>query len=123
VEEQLRNLNSKGVELSLDDFGTGYSSLTYLHQIPVKEVKIDKSFVEKLDDKNKLLIVKSIVDLGHNLGLRVVAEGVESKNQVDALKNLGCERLQGYYFSEPKPKKEIDLWLRNYHETYSERWL
>jgi len=122
VEKQLRNLNIKGIELSLDDFGTGYSSLTYLHQLPVKEVKIDQSFVKKLDHKNKFLIVKSIVDLGHNLGLRVVAEGVETKNHVNALKSLGCDRLQGYYFSKPKPAKEIDLWLRHYHETYSEGW-
>jgi EAL domain-containing protein (putative c-di-GMP-specific phosphodiesterase class I) len=123
VEQQLQNLNTKGIELSLDDFGTGYSSLTYLHQLPVIEVKIDQSFVKKLDHKNKLLIVKSIVDLGHNLGLRIIAEGVETKNHVDALKNLGCERLQGYYFSKPKPAKKIDLWLRNYYETYSECWL
>jgi EAL domain-containing protein (putative c-di-GMP-specific phosphodiesterase class I) len=123
VEEQLRNLNAEGIELSLDDFGTGYSSLTYLHQLPVKEVKIDQSFVKKLDNKNKLLIVKSIVDLGHNLGLRVVAEGVETQNHVDALKSLRCERLQGYYFSKPKPAKEIDLWLRSYHGTNSDSWL
>ena len=123
VEEQLRDLNAKGIELSLDDFGTGYSSLTYLHQLPVKEVKIDQSFVKKLDHKNKLLIVKSIVDLGHNLGLRVIAEGVETENHVDALKSLGCERLQGYYFSKPKPAEEIDQWLRSYHGTYSESWL
>ncbi len=115
VEEQLQNLNSKGIELSLDDFGTGYSSLTYLHQLPVEEVKIDQSFVKKLDHKNKLVIVKSIVDLAHNLGLRVVAEGVETKSQVDTLKSLGCERLQGYYFSKPQPINEIDLWLRNYN--------
>jgi diguanylate cyclase (GGDEF)-like protein len=114
VEEQLQNLNANGIELSLDDFGTGYSSLTYLHQLPVKEVKIDQSFVKQLDHKNKLLIVKSIVDLGHNLGLRVVAEGVETKGQVDALKRLGCDRLQGNYFSKPKPAKEIDPWLRSY---------
>lgn len=122
VEEQLRNLNKNGIELSLDDFGSGYSSLTYLNQLPVKEVKIDQSFVKKLDNKNSLLIVKSIVDLGHNLGLRIVAEGVETKNHVDALESLGCERLQGYYYSKPKPVKEIDLWLRNYHKTYSGSW-
>jgi diguanylate cyclase (GGDEF)-like protein len=115
VEEQLQNLNAKGIELSLDDFGTGYSSLTYLHQLPVKEVKIDQSFVKQLDHKNQLLICKSIVDLGHNLGLRVVAEGVETKGQVDALKRLGCDRLQGYYFLKPKPATEIDLWLRSYY--------
>ena len=119
VEEQLRDLNANGIELSLDDFGTGYSSLTYLHQLPVKEVKIDQSFVKKLDNKNKLLIVKSIVDLGHNLGLRVVAEGVETKYHVDVLTSLGCERLQGYYFAKPKPAKDVDRWLRNYQETYA----
>jgi diguanylate cyclase (GGDEF)-like protein len=119
VEEQLRDLNANGIELSLDDFGTGYSSLTYLHQLPVKEVKIDQSFVKKLDNKNKLLIVKSIVDLGHNLGLRVVAEGVETKYHVDVLTSLGCERLQGYYFAKPKLAKDVDRWLRNYQETYA----
>ena len=123
VDERMCNLNKQGIELSLDDFGTGYSSLTYLHQLPVKEVKIDQSFVIKLDDKNKFLIVKSIVDLGHNLDLRVVAEGVETESHVDALKDLGCDRLQGYYFSKPQPIKEIDLWLRNYYETYSGSWL
>jgi len=114
VEEQLRNLNAKGIELSLDDFGTGYSSLTYLNRLPLNEVKIDKSFVNKLNHTKNLLVVKSIIDLGHNLGLRVVAEGVETKNQVDALTNLECDRLQGYYFSKPESAKEIDLWLRNY---------
>jgi EAL domain-containing protein (putative c-di-GMP-specific phosphodiesterase class I) len=79
--------------------------------------------VKKLDHKNKLLIVKSIVDLGHNLGLRVVAEGVETENHVDVLKNLGCDRLQGYYFSKPKPAEEIDQWLRSYHGTNSDSWL
>jgi EAL domain-containing protein (putative c-di-GMP-specific phosphodiesterase class I) len=120
IEEQLRNLNTNGIGLSLDDFGTGYSSLTYLSQLPIKELKIDQSFVKKLGYKNNLLIVKSIVDLGHNLGLRVIAEGVETQKHVDVLKSMGCERLQGYYFSKPKPAKEMDLWLRNYHESYSE---
>jgi diguanylate cyclase (GGDEF)-like protein len=123
VDEQMQNLKEYGIELSLDDFGTGYSSLTYLHQLPVKEVKIDQSFVRKLDNKNKFLIVKSIVDLGHNLGLRIVAEGVETESHVDALKGMGCERLQGYYFSKPQSVEEIDLWLLNYYETYSGSWL
>ncbi|MFT5224302.1 MAG: diguanylate cyclase (GGDEF)-like protein [Polaribacter sp.] len=123
VEAQLRNLNENGIELSIDDFGTGYSSLTYLHQLPVKEVKIDQSFVKKLEHKNNFLIVKSIIDLGHNLGLRVVAEGVETEKQLDTLKGLGCDNLQGYYFANPQPAEGMDLWLRSYYETYSGSWL
>ena len=122
LEEQMQNLNENGIELSLDDFGTGYSSLTYLHQIPVKEVKIDQSFVSKLDSKNKFVIVKSIIDLGHNLGLRVVAEGVETESHLITLKGLGCDRLQGYYFCKPQPAEQIDLWLQSYYATYSGAW-
>ena len=118
----MQNLNENGIELSLDDFGTGYSSLTYLHEIPVKEVKIDQSFVSKLDSKNKFVIVKSIIDLGHNLGLRVVAEGVETESHLITLKGLGCDRLQGYYFCKPQPVEQIDLWLQSYYATYSGAW-
>ncbi len=96
---QLRDI---GVILALDDFGTGYSSLTYLRSLPVGVLKIDKSFIDKIsNDKMQLQVVGSIIDLGHNLGLTIVAEGVELEEQLNILKVLGCDYIQGYIFSKP----------------------
>ena len=96
---QLRDI---GVMLSLDDFGTGYSSLTYLRSLPVAILKIDKSFIDKIiNDEIELHVVGSIIDLGHTLGLTIVSEGVETKEQLKILMELGCDRIQGYIFSQP----------------------
>lgn len=96
---QLRDI---GVRLSLDDFGTGYSSLTYLRNLPVGILKIDKSFIDKImNDEIQLQVVGSIIDLGHSLGLTVVAEGVETADQLQILTGAGCDRIQGYIFSKP----------------------
>lgn len=96
---QLRDI---GVILALDDFGTGYSSLTYLRSLPVGILKIDKAFIDKIStDKMQLQVVGSIIDLGHNLGLTIVAEGVELEEQLKILKVLGCDCIQGYIFSKP----------------------
>jgi diguanylate cyclase (GGDEF)-like protein len=104
----LNELSSLGVQLSIDDFGTGYSSLTYLQKLPVDEVKIDKSFVIGMDlQHNDNVIVRSTIDLAHNMNLRVVAEGVETAQVVEMLKHLGCEIMQGYYFSRPIPAIEF----------------
>jgi EAL domain-containing protein (putative c-di-GMP-specific phosphodiesterase class I) len=110
----LERLASLGIELSVDDFGTGYSSLSYLQRLPVHEIKVDKSFVLGMtaDDANTK-IVRSIVDLGHNLGLRVVAEGVEDRITWEALRALGCDIAQGYYLSRPLPGSQLTSWLRN----------
>jgi diguanylate cyclase (GGDEF)-like protein len=108
----LRCLSSMGVSLSIDDFGTGYSSLSYLKRLPVSEVKIDKSFVMNMaTDDNDDVIVRSTIDLGHNLGLRVVAEGVENQASWDRLVALGCDVAQGYYLSAPLCASAMDEYL------------
>lgn len=112
AQELLLSLNAMNILLSIDDFGTGYSSLAYLSQLPVHEIKIDKSFVSgMLKNENDAVIVRSIVDLAHNLGMFVIAEGVEDRGTYDLLKKLGCDAAQGFYISRPLPADELDSWL------------
>ncbi len=114
-EAALRNaaaLKAAGIRLSIDDFGTGYSSLGYLKDLPADELKIDKSFVmDMLDEPRNALIVKSTIELAHNLGLEVVAEGVESEAILAALAGLGCETAQGYFVSRPVDAEALGEWL------------
>jgi len=108
----LNRLSTMGLTLAIDDFGTGYSSLSYLKRLPVDEVKIDKSFVLNMqEDENDAVIVRSIVDLARNLGLRVVAEGVETTSTWDALRVMGCDIAQGYVISRPLPADQLSAWL------------
>ena len=108
----LKRISDLGVTLSIDDFGTGYSSLAYLKKLPVNAVKIDKSFVIHMaEDQNDTQIVKSTIDLAHNLGLKVIAEGVENQEAWDQLLELGCDEAQGYYMSRPLPPVEMTKWL------------
>jgi diguanylate cyclase (GGDEF)-like protein len=108
----LERLSALGVRLAIDDFGTGYSSLGYLKRLPVDEIKIDKSFVMNMSgDENDAAIVRSTIDLGRNLGLEVVAEGVETEEVWDRLSDLGCDVAQGYYLSRPKPPDELTAWM------------
>ncbi|TNF33037.1 MAG: bifunctional diguanylate cyclase/phosphodiesterase [Gammaproteobacteria bacterium] len=112
--EVLKYLHNMGVRLSIDDFGTGFSSLSYLKQLPVQEVKIDKSFVMDMEhDINDATIVQSIIDLGHNLGMKVVAEGVENENNYRALKKLNCDLAQGYLIEKPMPVGDFVKWLES----------
>ena len=112
VIKALHRLNAMGLRISIDDFGIGYSSLTYLQQLPVNELKIDKSFGLSLtDDPNSVVIVRSTIDLAHKLGLRVVAEGVESKETLDLLQQLGCDAVQGFYLGKPMPMREMLEWV------------
>ena len=105
---QMVAIKACGVRLSLDDFGTGYSSLTCLKCLPIDELKIDKSFVnDRLHNTNDTVIVQAIVSLGHNLGMYVIAEGIETQLQLQLLNAMGCNAFQGYYFSRPCPVKEI----------------
>ena len=100
--EMLRQLRALGVQLSIDDFGTGYSSLSYLHRFPIDTLKIDRSFVTRMSENNENMeIVRTIVMLAQNLGMDVVAEGVETNEQLALLRKLGCENGQGYFFSKP----------------------
>jgi EAL domain-containing protein (putative c-di-GMP-specific phosphodiesterase class I) len=101
-----------GVTLAIDDFGTGYSSLSHLRRLPLTELKIDKSFVMNMTvDENDLVIVQSTIDLGRNLGLQVVAEGVETADVWEKLNELGCDYAQGYFHSRPMPGDELMKWL------------
>ncbi len=109
----LEELADLGVRLSIDDFGTGYSSLAYLQKLPVDEVKIDKSFVHELTVGGGAdAIVRSVLDLARNLDLWVVAEGVETAETLDRLRQLGCQEAQGYYFAKPMPAEEIEEFAR-----------
>lgn len=110
---KLHLLKKQGIALSIDDFGTGYSSMSYLKRFPIDTLKIDKSFVDDLSTKNEdKEIVSAIVSLGHALHLKVVAEGVESKSQADLLKELGCDSIQGYLYSEPLEEKQFSKYLQ-----------
>jgi diguanylate cyclase (GGDEF)-like protein/PAS domain S-box-containing protein len=107
-----RELRDRGIELSLDDFGTGYSSLSYLHRFPLNVLKVDRSFVARmLRSPEALRLVRSIIELGHDLGLAVVAEGVEQADEVECLRDLGCDFGQGYFFSRPVPADQAELLL------------
>jgi predicted signal transduction protein with EAL and GGDEF domain len=108
----LDRLSDVGVGLSIDDFGTGYSSLAYLKRLPIDEIKIDRSFVMQMHvDANDFMIVRATVDLGRNLGLRVVAEGVEDLATFDRLAEFACDEAQGYYISRPVSALEFTRWL------------
>ncbi len=110
--EILGRLSAMGIRLSIDDFGAGYSSLGYLQQLPVQTIKIDKSFVVGATKDADSLILRSAIDLAHNLGLSVVAEGVESREVWDCLAALGCDAAQGYYISPPVPPDQLTRWLK-----------
>jgi diguanylate cyclase (GGDEF)-like protein len=104
VVHKLRGLREMGAKVSIDDFGTGYSSLAYLQRFPINTLKVDRSFVSDMDAFENLIIVRTIVSLAHNLGLDVVAEGIETERQRDVLNDLGCECGQGFLFSKPLPQ-------------------
>jgi diguanylate cyclase (GGDEF)-like protein len=115
AQNTLERLHAMGMELSIDDFGTGYSSLAYLKRLPVDELKIDKSFVLNMEnDIGDSKIVRSTIDLGHNMGLRVVAEGIESEAVWRLLARMGCDQGQGYFMSRPMPADQLAGWLEKW---------
>jgi diguanylate cyclase (GGDEF)-like protein len=118
AQQTLERLHAMGCDLSIDDFGTGYSSLAYLKRLPVDELKIDKSFVlNMVEDVGDAKIVRSTIDLGHNMGLRVVAEGVESQQAWDMLATLGCDQGQGYFMSRPIAADQLAGWIEKWRAT------
>jgi diguanylate cyclase (GGDEF)-like protein len=108
----LTRLRDAGIQIAVDDFGTGYSSLSYLRDLPIDELKLDKSFVLPMnDDARAASLVASTIDLAHSLGLRMVAEGVETGAAYDELARYGCDHAQGFFMSHPIPATDLDLWL------------
>jgi EAL domain-containing protein (putative c-di-GMP-specific phosphodiesterase class I) len=111
VLEIVSALENKGVHVSIDDFGTGYSSLANLKKLPVTEIKIDRSFVMDMkEDNNDAVIVRSTIDLAHNMSLKVTAEGVENQETWDLLRSHGCDQAQGYFISRPIPAADFLEW-------------
>jgi EAL domain-containing protein (putative c-di-GMP-specific phosphodiesterase class I) len=112
AQSTLRKLRELGVATSIDDYGTGYSSLSYIKQLAVNELKIDRTFVSGMEaDHSNAAIVRSTIELGHNLGLTVVAEGVETDHELTVLRQYGCDVAQGYYFSKPMAADAFEAWL------------
>jgi EAL domain-containing protein (putative c-di-GMP-specific phosphodiesterase class I) len=108
----LTSLHEVGIQISIDDFGTGYSSMSYLKRLPVSELKVDRSFVSGMvADADDAVLVHSVIELGHNLGLTVVAEGVEDQATLDALTNVGCDVAQGFHLGRPMARDAFDTWL------------
>lgn len=118
----LNEMREMGVKLSIDDFGTGYSSLSYLKKLPIHKLKIDRSFIRDIQiDSNDETIVRSIISLGHHFKLSVIAEGIESQQQLDYLRKLGCDEMQGYHYARPLPELEFVEFLRKHGDTPSLR--
>lgn len=118
----LFELRSLGFRLSIDDFGTGYSSLAYLRRFPIDELKIDRVFVQGMNSSPQdKQIVQSIIGLAHNFGLSVVAEGVERESSLNALRMMGCDEIQGFYFAHPMPAEDLISWCEEFHRHAEER--
>ena len=114
ITEKICILRDYVIRISLDDFGTGYSSLSYLMGLPIDTLKIDKTFIDtSITDANTGVIIESIIVMAKKLGFETIAEGVETKDQFDYLKNIGCECVQGYLLGRPMPKEEIEQILLN----------
>jgi len=108
-------LSAMGFKLSIDDFGTGYSSLAYLKRLPVDELKIDQSFVRNMQsDRDDEMIVRSTIDLAHNLGIMVVAEGVETAEAWNLLRDLKCDQAQGFFMGRPMPVSDFTAWTTSW---------
>src|SRR5260370_41622489 len=118
----LKRLFASGVDSPTDDYGTGYASLSYLKHRPADELKIDRTFVQHLTtDRTDQAIVRSTVNMAHNLGMYVIAEGVEDHATWDLLATLGCDIVQGYYLSRPVPAQDLERWLDEWKAAVAHR--
>ncbi|MNT41113.1 Phytochrome-like protein cph2 [compost metagenome] len=116
----LAQLQAMGVVTAVDDFGTGYSSLAYLKSLPIDHLKIDRAFIKDLPaDDDAVAITRAIIDLGHALGFRITAEGIETQAQYDFLRNAGCDQGQGFLMGRPMPAQMLQDWLKAHHERRS----
>lgn len=112
----LKLIDHLGIAIAIDDFGTGYSSLAYLKQLPVKEIKIDSSFIFNMcTEKDDEAVVKTAINLGHDLGIEVVAEGIEDQDTLERLSSLSCDKIQGYHLARPMPLSQFRVWLYSYN--------
>jgi len=112
AQSTLRKLRDLGIATSIDDYGTGYSSLAYIKQLAVNELKIDRTFVAGMEaDRRNAAIVRSTIELGHNLGLTVVAEGVETDHELEQLRQFGCDQAQGFLYARPMAAEALEAWL------------
>lgn len=110
--QTLQEFHALGIEISIDDFGTGYSSLNYLKRFPVNTLKIDRSFVKDItNDPDSVAIIKAVIVMGHSLNLKIIAEGVENLEQLECLRSMQCDTIQGYLFSPPLPAEGITTLL------------
>lgn len=121
--DKVTRLKEKGIKVALDDFGTGYSSLNYLKELPISTLKIDKAFIDDIFDKTskKVLILNAIIELGHTIGLEVIAEGVETEEQVSYLSENECDCIQGYFYSKPLEQKNIDPFIAMFNERFDKK--
>jgi EAL domain-containing protein (putative c-di-GMP-specific phosphodiesterase class I) len=109
-------LHARGIRMSIDDFGTGYSSLSYIKRFQIDKLKIDQSFVRNMtDDQEDKAIVNAVISLAKGLGVKTIAEGVETSTQLELLRRNGCDEVQGYYFSMPLPADQFEAFVRSRH--------
>jgi EAL domain-containing protein (putative c-di-GMP-specific phosphodiesterase class I) len=113
----LQCLRDLGTRIAIDDFGTGHSSLAWIKNLPIDELKIDRSFVQELPDNRKdVAIVRATIELAHNLGLTVLAEGVETRPAMSWLASQGCEKAQGFFISRPMPAETFSQWVKHFSD-------
>lgn len=116
ITKKIMELRNMGILIALDDFGTGYSSLSYMKNMPITTIKIDKLFVDDIENANAdHNVTDAIIELGHKLNLKIIAEGVETKAQQKYLLENGCDIIQGYLYSKPLPTKELEKWIQNFN--------
>lgn len=114
ISKHMAEFAAMGIRFAIDDFGTGYASLQHLHRLPVSTIKIDRSFIQRLCESSRSHpIVKAIIELAHSLKMQVIAEGVEDEDQLQLLRELKCDCVQGFLLSRPLPPEEIEVFLRS----------